>query len=90
VQRVDIGNPDCKRALALVDAYLSNELTIETTAQIRRHLEECLAYKEELGIREQLKRRLQLVLLKDAVSPALRKNISRLMRQQGDCGLHAS
>ena len=41
MRSVDIGNADCKKALALLDAYLSNELTAESTAQINRHLERC-------------------------------------------------
>jgi Putative zinc-finger len=49
MKRVDIGNPDCKRALALLDAYLSNELTVETTALIGRHLEECLTCRRSLA-----------------------------------------
>ena len=83
MERVDIGNPDCKKALALLDAYLSNELTVETTALIRSHLDQCLACQREFGIRERLKERLQLALLRSAVSPALRKRISRLMRHSG-------
>ena len=90
MERVDIGNPDCKRALALLDVYLSNKLTVETTALIGRHLEECLTCQKEFGIREGLKERLQLVLLRDAVSPAVRKRIARLMRQQGGSGFHIS
>src|SRR5688572_12614565 len=80
---VDIGSPNCKRALALLDAYLSNELLVETTALVGTHLEECLTCQKEFGTLERLKKRLQLNLLRDAVSPALRKRISGLMRQHG-------
>ena len=83
MERVDIGNPDCKKALALLDAYLSNQLAVETTALTGRHLDQSLACQREFGIRERLKERLQLLLLKSAVSPALRKRISRLMRHSG-------
>jgi anti-sigma factor RsiW len=83
MEHADIGNPDCKKALALLHAYLSNELAVETTTLIGRHLDQCLACQREFGIWERLKERLQLVLLRDAVSPLLRKRISRLMRHSG-------
>jgi len=84
---VDIASPTCKRALALLDAYLSNELLVETTALVGTHFEECLACQKELA-HGKGKKRLQLALLRDAVSPALRKRIPGLVRQQGGSGFH--
>ncbi|MGH9429370.1 MAG: anti-sigma factor family protein [Terriglobia bacterium] len=78
---VDIGNADCKKARALLDAYLSNELIAETTSQISGHLEKCDGCREKFSVREQIKRRLQLTVSRDEVPPELRRRISRMLRR---------
>jgi anti-sigma factor (TIGR02949 family) len=78
---VDIGNADCKKAMALLDAYLSNELTAESTAQISRHLESCGACWEELHVHEQIKRRLQIAASRSPLPTGLEKKISRRVRR---------
>ena len=80
---VDIGNPDCKKVLALLDSYLSNELTIETTMEMVRHLERCPGCLGTLGVLERVKRCLQTAVDEDGVSPELKKRVSRMIRKSG-------
>ena len=81
MRSVDIGNADCKRALALLDTYLSNELTAETTAQISGHLEKCAGCLEEFQLREYIKRRLQVSVSRSQVLTGLERRISRRIRR---------
>ena len=81
MRSVDIGDADCKKALALLDAYLSNELTAETAAQISRHLEKCAECLEEFTVREYIKRRLQTSVSRSQVPTGLERRISRRVRR---------
>ncbi len=81
MRSVDIGNADCKKALALLDAYLSNEPTAETTAHISSHLERCAGCREEFRVREHIKRRLQITVSRSEVPTGLRRRGSRRVRR---------
>jgi len=83
MRSVDIGNADCKKAQALLDAYLSNELTAETTAQISYHLERCAGCREEFRVREQIRRQLQLAVSRGEVPTGLRRRVSRTVHSAG-------
>ena len=83
---VDIGNADCKKALALLDAYLSNELTTESAAQMNTHLERCARCWEEFHVREQIKRRLQIAVSRSPLPTGLEKKVSRSMRRSRGFG----
>ena len=87
MRSVDIGNADCKKAQALLDAYLSNELTAETTAQISYHLERCAGCRAEFRVREHIKRQLQLTVSRSEVPIGLRRRISRTVRSAGGFGI---
>ena len=78
---VEMGNPDCKQALALLDAYLSSELTVETTTEVVRHLESCPQCLRVFRIREWVKERLQAAVANDDVSPEIKKRVSRVIRK---------
>jgi len=87
MRSVHIGNADCKKALALLDAYLSNELTAETTAQINNHFERCLECSEEFHVREHIKRRLQIAVSRSPTPTGLEKKVSRSMRRRSVFGI---
>ena len=78
---VDIGNADCKKAMALLDAYLSNELTAESTAQINSHLERCARCWEEFHVCEEIRRRLQIAVSRSPLPTGLEKKIFRRVRR---------
>ena len=87
MRSVHIGNADCKKALALLDAYLSNELTAESTAQINSHLERCAGCWEEFHIREHIKRQLQIVVSRSPLPTGLQKKISQSVRRTRAFGI---
>ncbi len=52
----------CRDARELADSFLSDQLLVETTHDIVRHLETCPACREEFEARRQLRSRLQVAL----------------------------
>jgi anti-sigma factor (TIGR02949 family) len=81
MRSVDIGNPDCKKVLALLDFYLSSELTIETTTEVIRHLERCPQCLEIFRIRELVKRRLRAAASQEELSPEMSQRVSRMIHK---------
>jgi anti-sigma factor (TIGR02949 family) len=86
MRSVHIGNADCKKALALLDAYLSNELTTESAAQMNTHLERCAGCWEEFHLREHIKRCLQIAVLRSPLPTGLQRKISRTVRRSRGFG----
>jgi anti-sigma factor (TIGR02949 family) len=76
-------NVECKKVLALLDAYLSSELTVETRIEVLRHLERCPECLHVYRIRELVKNRLQAAVANDEVSPEMKKRVSRMVRKAG-------
>ena len=58
----------CREARELADPFLSDQLLVETTNEIVRHLETCAACRDEFAARRTLRTRLQSAV---AASPAL-------------------
>jgi Putative zinc-finger len=75
----------CERTLRQMDAYLSNELLVETTDEMLRHLENCEACSRKLESRMQVREALQRASarqplpegLGDAIHQRLKKAQSR-------------
>lgn len=66
----------CERVRKFLDAYLSNELSAETKAETRRHLDRCARCAGEVETRRGIKAALKLAFDRDAPAPAeLRGNI---------------
>jgi anti-sigma factor (TIGR02949 family) len=87
MRSVRIVNAECKKALALLDAYLSNELTTESAVQISSHLERCAWCWEEFQVRERIKRRLQIVVSKSPTPTGLQRKISQTVRRRLGFGI---
>ena len=83
MKQVNIGKPDCKKILTLLDFYLSSELTIETTAEVVSHLERCAECFVAFRIRERIKRQLQTAISRETVSPELKYRVTRMIRKAG-------
>lgn len=78
---VTLGNPDCRKTLIRLDAYLSNELSVETTTEVVKHLERCRDCGAAFRIRQLIKGRLQAAVASDPVPPKLRKRVNRTIRK---------
>ena len=87
MRSVHVGNADCKKALALLDAYLSNELTTESAAQISSHLESCALCWQEFQVRERIKRRLQIAVSRSSLPAGLERKMSRMVRRSRGFGI---
>jgi hypothetical protein len=68
----------CERTRGQLDAYLSNELLVETTGEVLKHLESCADCAREFDARS----RLRAALRKAAATVVMPENIQNEIRQQ--------
>lgn len=73
----------CEKTRKYLDYYLSNELSIEASLQLARHLGRCQSCLTELQQRMRLKDRLRRAVLETPVSPRLRELVVKKLRQSG-------
>jgi anti-sigma factor (TIGR02949 family) len=71
----------CERIRRHLDAYLSNELLVETTSEILRHLETCVACTEELGTRTRVRDLARRAATNLMPPEELRLSIQRRLRE---------
>jgi len=71
----------CERIRRHLDAYLSNELLVETTSEILRHLETCAACTRELETRTQVRDLLRRAAMSQMPPEGLRLSIERRLRE---------
>jgi len=71
----------CERIRRHLDAYLSNELLVETTSEILRHLETCEACTQELGTRTRVRDFVRRAATNLMPPEELRLSIQRRLRQ---------
>lgn len=74
----------CKEFREISEAYLSDELLVETNIQVFRHLEDCPRCREEFAARRQLRQKLRAAV-KNAdefqINPAFAKRLTANLRQ---------
>jgi anti-sigma factor RsiW len=87
MRSVHSGNTECTQALALLDPYLSSELTAESTIQTNGHLETCVRCREEFRVREHIMLRLQTAVSRSALPAGLERRISRSLRRSVGFGI---
>jgi len=71
----------CARIRRHLDAYLSNELLVETTSDVLRHLESCEACSRELEARTRVRDALRRVAVSQIPPEELRQSIQRQLRK---------
>jgi anti-sigma factor (TIGR02949 family) len=71
----------CARIRRHLDAYLSNELLVETTSDVLRHLETCEACSRELEARTRLRDALRRAAGSQIPPEELRQSIQRQLRK---------
>lgn len=76
----------CQRVRAYLDSYLNNELLVETTHEVLRHLEGCAACSESLENRRRIKELLKAAVMKESVPPALQEKIRKRIRKDAKPG----
>jgi anti-sigma factor (TIGR02949 family) len=83
MNRIQFGQGGCEKTLRYLDAYISNELTVETNHDVVRHLEACLACSAELDTRTRLRSRLKVAVKAQSVPPELQVRIREQIRTSG-------
>jgi anti-sigma factor (TIGR02949 family) len=71
----------CLRIRRHLDAYLSNELLVETTSEVLQHLESCEACSRELEARTRVRDALRRVAANQIPPVELRQSIQRKLRK---------
>ena len=72
---------DCRWILRLLDSYVSNELAVETAAQVLRHLERCPHCLQVAEIRLRVKTLLQRAGSSEHAPMQLKKRVTRMLRR---------
>ena len=76
---INFGSKQCERIRAQLDAYLSNELLVETTGEVAKHLGSCEACSRELEarvkVREALRRAVKPQVPPERLSVAVRTRL---------------
>jgi anti-sigma factor (TIGR02949 family) len=71
----------CERIRSQLDAYLSNELSVETSHDAMRHLETCPGCSQELETRTRVRNLLRRALQSETAPSGLRGRIERRIRR---------
>src|ERR1051326_7429055 len=80
MNRIQFGQGGCEKTLRYLDAYISNELTVETTHEVLRHLEGCPGCSAELDTRTRLRSRIKTAVKAQSVPPELQVRIREQIR----------
>ena len=80
MNRIQFGEGGCEKARKYLDAYISNELTVETNYEVLRHIEGCPACAGELDTRTRLRSRLKAAVNTQSVPPELQVRIREQIR----------
>jgi hypothetical protein len=77
---LNFDSKQCERVRRQLDAYLSNELLVETTGEVLKHLESCKACSRELETRARVREALQKAVAKQLVPEYLGVTIHQRLR----------
>ena len=77
---INFNSEQCLRVRRQLDAYLSNELLVETTSEVLRHLEGCPECSREVEARTRLRGALRRAVGNQVSSEALRQSVQRQLR----------
>ncbi|HXG65759.1 MAG TPA: zf-HC2 domain-containing protein [Blastocatellia bacterium] len=72
----------CRKVREYLDAYLDNELLVETSQEVAKHLEECPACSGALEARARVKSALKSAISRDAAPPVLQDKIRARLRRE--------
>jgi anti-sigma factor (TIGR02949 family) len=78
---LNFNSEQCGRIRRQLDAYLSNELLVETTSDVLRHLESCEACSRELEAHTQVRDALRRAAASQVPPEELRQSIQRELRK---------
>jgi anti-sigma factor RsiW len=70
---------NCARTWKYLDYYVSDELSIEATLEVTRHLAACKACSAEIQRRGQVRDRLRTAVQREAVPAGLRGKVAKIV-----------
>src|SRR5260370_26040165 len=79
---VELGEGGCEKPGRYRDAYISNELLVETNHEMLRHLETCPACSAELETRGRLRSRLKSAVQGQPVPPGFPASVPERIRRR--------
>jgi anti-sigma factor (TIGR02949 family) len=82
MNRIQFGQGGCEKTLRYLDAYISNELTVETNHEVLRHLEGCPGCSAELDTRARLRSQLKTAVKAQSVPPELQVRIREQIHRE--------
>jgi anti-sigma factor (TIGR02949 family) len=82
MNRVQFGEGACEKTRRYMDAYISNELLVETNHEMLRHLETCPACSAELETRGRLRSLLKSAVQNQPVPPGLPASVREQIRRR--------
>jgi hypothetical protein len=82
MNRVQFGEGACEKTRRYMDAYISNELLVETNHEMLRHLDACPACSAELETRGRLRSRLKSAVRSQPVPPGLSASVREQIRRR--------
>ncbi len=78
---INFGSKQCEQIRGQLDAYLSNELLVETTAEVAKHLESCgdcsREFESRMRVREALRKAVDKQLPPEHLSAAVRARLRK-------------
>jgi anti-sigma factor (TIGR02949 family) len=83
MNRIQFGEGGCEKTRKYLDAYISNELTVETNHEVLRHIEGCPSCASELDNRARLRSRLRAAVNTQSVPPELQVRVREQIRSSG-------
>jgi anti-sigma factor (TIGR02949 family) len=78
---IHIEQNKCKKVQTYLDSYLDNELRLEMTQEVSKHLETCANCYDALLLRRQVKERLKMTILKDSAPVDLQERVRTSLRK---------
>jgi anti-sigma factor RsiW len=82
MNRVPFGEGGCEKTRKYLDAYVSNELLVETNHEVLRHLESCAACSAEVETRTRMRAHLKAAVKSQPVPPELQVRIREQMSKR--------
>lgn len=73
---------NCIRIRAFLDSYINDELLVETTHEVLRHLTSCRDCGEELRHRQDMKSLLKRAVMREATPDGLETRIEKSIRRK--------
>src|SRR5438067_3523314 len=86
---VAFGQGGCGRTRRYMDSYISNELLVESSIELLRHLRQCSACSLELDARMRIRASLQAAVRKKDVPPGLERKVRRQIRDIRSAGFRS-